>query len=188
MCAGQRERSGRVIEGGSCPRGCCVAGLARGREPSGHMVRVRCLVEVGLMTTNAVRGGALVISSGVTLYAGKRSVRAVQSKSGDRSMVELSPGPCNRCVTLRTRSWKSARDVIGILRGVEIFLVTSDARARRPLKFSSDVTRGTVQIRVRAGQLEASHFEVVELGTLPCIQRCVALLTCGREPHRPMIR
>lgn len=100
MSSGQWEGGCCVVECSSCPCGRCMTGLACGGKSCGYMVRVCCLIKICLVATNAVRGGALVISSGVTLYAGKRSVRAIQRKSGDRSMVELSTGPCNRCVAL----------------------------------------------------------------------------------------
>lgn len=78
--------------------------------------------------------------------------------------------------------------MIGILSAVEVLLMTSDTSTRRPLKFSARMTRSTVKVYVRASQLEARDFQMIEFRALPGIQGGVALLTGGGEAHRPMIR
>lgn len=91
-------------------------------------------------------------------------------------------------MTLRTRGRESARDVVRILCAIEVLLVTSNAGAWCALELPSKVTGSAVEVCVCAGQLKARQFEVIEFCALPRIQRGVALLTCCRETHRPVIR
>ncbi len=75
VCSGQGKSSGRVIEVRTEPSGSRVTGLASGWEPGRDVVRILGVVEVRLMTADAVGRCSLVLSVNVTLRTGYRLVR-----------------------------------------------------------------------------------------------------------------
>lgn len=65
--------------------------------------------------------------------------------------------------------------------------MTSNACACRSLELSSHVAGGAIQVRVGSSKRKPRHLQVVKFRPLPGIERGVALLTGGREAHRPMV-
>ena len=132
--SGQGESRGSVIEGGACPIGCAVTGLARSRETSLHVTRIVRAVEIGLMALNArSRRGQVICPARtergvVALRALQRYVRSVQGEAG-ACMVEGCIQPVGRVVALLARSRESRLHVVGVRRPVEVRLMAGDARS-----------------------------------------------------------
>ncbi len=123
----QRETGHRVvIERRARPSRCRVALLARRWEASRYVIRISGFVEIRLVATDARSRRAFVLTIDVTLRAHQRLVRTRQ-REPSRRVIELSACPCCRVVTLRTRIREPGGNVVGILRIVEVWLVTIHA-------------------------------------------------------------
>ncbi len=81
---------------------------------------------------------------------------------------------------------KSCTYVIRVRRAIEILLVTADAVSRRSLELPAYVARHAVQTGMRAGEGESSQ-AMIELCSLPCVHRRVALLAIGRKAQCAVI-
>lgn len=151
---GQHEAGCRMIELGAVPCGCRVTGLAGGWKPGRHVTRVRGLIEIVLVTTDAGRRSAGILAVDVALSTLHRLVSAGQSEAG-ACMIERRRLPLGRCVT-RLASRREARNqVVRVFRVVEISLVTRNTIGGQPLVDTVGVT------------LRALH-----RGVRPCQRKC----------------
>ena len=101
VCPGQRESSGRVIEGGAGPRRGAVALLAGLREARRHVVRIRGALEVFQVAAHArrVRTGQVVVAIHVALRALHAGVRTRQREARS-GVVKIRTHPRSRAVAL----------------------------------------------------------------------------------------
>ena len=123
--AGERERRVVVIEGRSGPGGCRMAGIARGRESRGGVIRICGSVPIGLVTAVAVRGKRREVIVRVTLRAGQGGMSSRERK--DRCVVERRRAPTARRMANRTIGWETRSDMIGIRSSREVCLVATVA-------------------------------------------------------------
>lgn len=186
MSSSQRESGCSVIELRAGPGGGVVALRARGGESGGNVIGVLRVVEVCLVTTDAIRGSALELSIGVALVAGQRQVGARKSEASHRGVVELGAGPCRRAMALLASRGEARSHVIRVHRGVEFLLVTAYAIRRIAMEVPADVACNTFETCVSTGECEACE-AVVELRALPRVHGGVALLTSSGEPERPVV-
>ena len=178
--ASQREYSLTVIEIRRRPRGRRVARLASRRETTLDMVRTGRLVEVVDMTRRAVGWCTGVFSAYVAGSAGYRDVR-----TGKReccfAVVEACGRPCCRRMAGLARCWKTALDMVGAGRPVEVVDVARGAVRRGSCILSAHVAGSTRHRNMRTGQREPGQRVVIEFRIRPC-HRAVTRLASGREP------
>lgn len=106
-----------------------------------------------------------------------------QSEIGECAMIKMRSGPTRRTVTHGTIRRKSNLDVIGVLRGIEIFRVTADAIGAGSLVVTIGMANRAVQGGVHAGQGEARKCCVVKGCSKPAIHP-VALEAVDRKRRR----
>ena len=178
VCPGERETRHRVvIESSARPRSRGVALLTGSRETGRYVVRIRGLVEVRLVTTNAGCRRPFVLPVHVTLRAHQRLVRSGQRESRC-SVIKLRSTPRGGVVALRARGRESSGNVIGIFCIVEISLVTTNAIRWRSFVLSIRMALVACQRYVSTRKSEARHGSVVKLRAHPR-GRAVALLASG---------
>lgn len=168
-----------MIESSSVPGGRGVTLLARSGETGRDVVRIRSLVEVCLVTTNASRRCSLVLSVHVTLRTHQRLVCSGQWEPS-RGVIELRAAPRCRVMALRARGRESSGNVIRVLRVVEVRLVATDTVRWSSLELSIGVALVAGQRDVSACKSEAGHRGMVKLGADPR-RRAMALLAGSRE-------
>ncbi len=88
----------------------------------------------------------------VALVAGERRVRARQRDLCRSVVIEFGPRPLRRIVTQSAILWESCRNMIRILRSVEILEVAGGAGVRGQIKVVVDVAGGAGNSNVRARQ------------------------------------
>ena len=124
-----------MIKCRSGPRRGVVTLLAGLREPGLHVVRIRRVVEIGLVAGNARRGVRQVIGSTraerrvMALGALQRRVRPCQRESS-RGVIKRTARPIRGVVTLLAGLREAGLHVIRIRGVVEIGLVAGNARRR----------------------------------------------------------
>ena len=154
MRAGQRERSLGMVEGGRLPGGRVVAGLARGREPTLHVVRILGVIEIRLVARHAGRDRDVVVVIDVAVGASPRRNRvpARQGKAS-RRVVELAIRPGHRVVAVfaggrEAGMWQRR------CRAVIILLVAADAELGGQIVVVVDVAVGASAWRIGMGSQE----------------------------------
>jgi len=182
--AGRKLRVLRVIERGARPRCRVVAGLARRREELRlrRVARVRGVVVIGLVTTNAGCGQRRVIVIDVTIGTDswRHGVRAGQRKRGV-VVVEGGIRPYRRVVAELARGGEPCRCMGGIRRARVVFLVARVAQRAVQRIVVVHMAVGTLPWwhRVRARQREASG-GVIKLAVRP-LHGVMTLLARGGE-------
>ena len=184
--AGQRETCLAVIESRICPRSCSVTGGTSGRYSGLHVIRIGGALKIFHVTGGAVCRSAGILSVHVTLGTGHRDVRTGQRKLGKGVVIESRRLPGGRGVAALACLRESSLHVIRVCRLLEIGKVTADASRGCTRELASDMAGGAVQRNVGAGQGEAGHFQVVELGAGPGVHP-VTLFAGSRKTGRHMI-
>ncbi len=110
-----RPSRGRVTDG------------AIGGERRCHVIRIRCVIEIGCVTRSTVFRRACKLAIHVTLATRHIDVRPGEWERRHGAVIERGAGPCGRCVACFARCWESGRNVIWIGRLVEISLMAADA-------------------------------------------------------------
>jgi hypothetical protein len=146
-----RNREPGVIERRTQPRGRRMTGLARGREPRSHMVRIGGSAVIRLVTRIAVRGRAGELTVDVATRAGHGGVGARQGKAGG-VVIESGRRPRRGVVADLTLLRESRRLVIGIIRLVVIAEMARHAGCVRNLEIPAHVATGAGKLHMRAGQ------------------------------------
>ena len=172
------QREERVIECGSCPRRCRVAGGASRREPSSLVVRIRGGHILRLVTRVAIHRNRRVVVVQVAIGARNRSVRTRQR---ERSIVvvERGIGPNRRVVAEVARLRETCRHVAGIIGCVEIVQVAVHAGRAGDVVIAVDVALGALQRGVGAGKRKARRRMIKGSSGPGC--RAVAYRAIGRE-------
>jgi len=119
VSAGQRELGGVVIELRALPVRCGVAAVALIREIRQRMIGIGGVLEIGQVTARAVGGRCrelVVLVTGGTL---DRAVSAGQ-REGRAVVVKRRALPAQKAMAHQTIMRKAGRDVVRILRVVEV--------------------------------------------------------------------
>jgi len=82
VCAGQRERSGGMVERRVRPDRCVMAQIASLRESGGHVIRIRGAAKVRQVAGHASRAGQIVVSIHVAERTCRGRVCAGQREAG----------------------------------------------------------------------------------------------------------
>ena len=146
--AGQGKGSSAMIECRRQPGGGSVTAGANLAEIVGHVIRIGCGGEIGLMTGIAGRGGVYV-TGGVTGDAGKRGMGAGQGK-GRSAMIEGRRQPGSSGVTAGANLAKIVGHVIRVGSALKIGLMTSVA-GRGCVHVTGRMTRNTGEQGMCAG-------------------------------------
>ena len=178
----QNESGRRVIELAVSPSHRVVTLLAGGREP-GMSHRAHCVVVVGLMATDASRGGdvVVVIDVAICTLPRRHSVRAGQREPG-RRVIKACRLPGSGVVARLASLRESAAHMVRIGRALEILQVTRHAGRAGQVVVVVDMAIDALSWRdsVRTRQNESGG-GVVELAIGPR-HGVMTLLTCRREP------
>ncbi len=163
-----------------------MARLARRREARGHVVRVRGLLVVGLVTRDARRGKPLEDAAPV---ARRARVPRVTPDERPLRVAERDPRPrrIRGPVARLARRRETRQDVARVRRLLVERQVAAGTVARRPAVDAVPVARGAGRRRVLSREREARP--VVEAGLLPRrVRHPVARLARRREPSRHVVR
>ena len=175
----------RVIESGSQPGRRRVAGCARGRESCRHVVRaVRALV-VHLVTTEAVGGHRGVVVVHVTASARHGRVLPCQGETCV-VVVEARRAPGRRTMAHVALLRESGRDVVRIVRALEVSQMAADAARVCDVVVRVHVTLAALQSGVSARQRPTSRC-VVERCCVP-VRRRMANFALLRKASRRVVR
>jgi hypothetical protein len=163
--ARQREPGCVVIERRRLPRRRCMAGLARRREPSGNVVRVRRPLKILQVAGDAgcVRQTVVVVDMAgrarhVHVRARQRKPRCV--------VIERRRLPRRRCMAGLARRREPSGNVVRVRRPLEILQVAGDAGCVRQAVVVVDVAGRARHAHVRARQCE-SRLVVIKCRRLP---------------------
>ncbi len=183
--SGQRElRECIVVERRGLPGRGRVATLARLRESGLYMVRIRCLLEIGEMTSNARRGRSGEFPSDVASIAIQRNVGSGQRESGKFQVVELGVKPGVDAVALFASGGKAGGHVTWTRGRLILLGMAGIALRSQALKLSGGrafMAGGAIQCCVGSHQGKAVLVLVDLLGgNLPALY-AVALLATGAE-------
>ena len=126
MSARQREQRRAMVKRRWLPHCCAVALRTVMTEVSRHVIRIGCLLELCLMTLEAVHVMQLVVSIHVARLARCRYVGTCQREEC-RVMVKRRRIPVRRRVTLCAIVTEVACYVIRICRLLELCLMTLEA-------------------------------------------------------------
>ena len=180
--AGQRESRLRVIKSCRLPSRSIVASVASLREASGHVIRVRRVVEILQVARDASGAGQVVVIVDMAVRALPRRhrVRAGQSEVHHR-VIESRRGPGHRGMALLAGRGEVCRDVIGVRRALKILQVAANAACAGQVVVVVDVAIGTLPRRhcMPASQRESCR-RVIELRVQPIVGG-VTVLACGGE-------
>lgn len=185
MGPGQREfREGIVVKRRGLPGRRGVATLAGLRESGLHMVRIRCLLEIGEVTAHARCWRPGEFPSDVASVAIQRNVSTGQCEASELKMIKLGAQPGIGTMALFASGGKAGGHVTWT-RGRLILLGMAGIALRgQTLKLSgsrSFVAGGTIQGCVGSHQGKAVLVLVDLLGgNLPALY-AVALLAAGAE-------
>ena len=189
VLARQRESGLSVIEVGWLPRAGGVAGLARLREASLYVVRIRRALEILEVTRDAGCLRDVVVVIDVAIGTGPRRYRVLPGKRELRlTVIELRRLPGVGAVAELAALGKALLHVVRIRRALEVLQVARHARGLRDVVVVIDVAIGASPRRhgVLAGKWE-SGFRVIELGRLPGA-RGMTRLTSLREAALHVVR
>lgn len=131
------------------------------------------------------RAGKLAI--GVARGAGRVHVRAGERKLREGIVIETRPLPCRGGVARRAILRESGRDVVGILRGVEIFQVARSTIRGSAGEFPSGVAGNTREAGMAAGERKSGDGLMVESGAEPRVH-LVTSRAGGRKFRGEVIR
>ena len=186
MFAGEGESRRRMIERRRRPGIHCMAFRACRRIASCHMIRVRCAIEIILMTLSAVRVDQSIVSAGVTILALERRMLAGERESR-RRMIERRRRPRRSGMTRHALLRKLPSEVVRILYRIKIRCMACVAvlwsRFECVIRMAQDALGGTVRPRQRKGRLL-----VVEAASPRCGVNLMTLHAIRREARLGMIR
>jgi hypothetical protein len=151
--AGERERSGAVIEYGSGPLRRAVTGLAGLRESCRDVIRIGRRLELGEVAGDAGRRQRRVLPVKVAAGASGCGVLAGQGESRG-AVVERRSGPLSRAVTQRTILREARGRVIRVGRRLIQWQVARGTRGSEPRKLTTHVTAGASGRRMFSGERE----------------------------------
>jgi hypothetical protein len=129
MCTDQRERCRRMTERRGFPDRRRVAGGTVVFEVSQHVVRVRRLLEYGLMTLVTVDIRQLVVTADMACHALCADMHTGENKTRG-TVIKLCRVPCRCRVTLNAIRTEDTGDMLGIEGIVKVGLVAVDAIGR----------------------------------------------------------
>ena len=143
-----------VIESSSQPTRGCVASGARGRETRGHVIRIVRALVVRLVTAEAVGRNRGVVVIHVTARTRHGSVL---SRQGETSVVvvEACRAPGSRTVAYVALLRESGRNMVRIVRSLEIIQMAADAGRVCNVVVRIDVTLAALQSGVSPRQRPA---------------------------------
>jgi hypothetical protein len=175
-----------VVERRGAPVRRRVALLAVRAKVQRAVIRVRRVVEIRLMTADAIRRRARELSVRMALRAIRRHVRARQREARVR-MIECRRTKRRLRVALRAVRRIISRDVIRIRRAIVIGTMARHAVARLSCEHIIAVTALALPRRVCADERE-SRLVVVEPRAQPLRRALMTRLAIHRESCRRMIR
>jgi len=143
---------GRVIERNGGPVTRVMAGVARGGEGYGDVIRIRSASEICLVAAVAIGRQRGVVVIRMALRACKRGMRSGQRKHG--SMVEGRRGPVSRRVAQCAIGGEACRHVSWIRRPGKVRLVAAVAGCGQRCVVVIRVAGSTGNRGMRAGQRE----------------------------------
>lgn len=165
VCARQREAGGGVIESGIRPGHRGVAGFARLRHSSLHVIGVGRSLVVLQMAGDACGVGEAVVSVDVALRTLQRDVRAGQREAG-LAVIEGRVGPGRRSVATLAGLRQGGLHVIGVGGSLIVLEVAGHASSYRQAVVAVHMTLRAWGRDVHTGQRETS-LAVIESGIGP---------------------
>lgn len=120
------------------------------REAHRNMIRIIGVLKICEVAAYASRAGQSVISIRMALTALQRRMEAGERPSGGR-MIKFRGGPIRRAVAYLTLLRESRRNVIGIIRTLEILQVATNACCGAEVEVPIDMAQGALHLNVGPG-------------------------------------
>ena len=175
-----RLREVSMVEHRSQPVCRAVARLAGGRESRRSVIRVRRVVVVGLVATDARRVGDAVVAIDMALRAQRGGGMEARQRPSCRGVIELSVRPQKRVMASLASGRKARRNMVNwSLRAVVVGLMAGYTRGVRQMIVVVHVAQSALNGGVEASERPARGC-VVELAICPK-NRVVAAFAGRRE-------
>ena len=179
--AGQREARGGMVKLRALPGGCGVTLLAGLRETACDVVRIRRAIEIVDVAGCAVLRRACKSAVHMALRARHIHVRTSEGELRQGVVVKLCALPRGRRVAARAVLRESGVHVIRIRRRTKFVRMTTEAIGRSAGVAPAGVTRGAVELRVRAGECKSCVAGVVKPRAHPRVHGVAGLAGSGER-------